>query len=166
MHTFNTFYQSTLADWHRCEIPHRSPDFVSFSGSAYWCLKNKVRRWSDHWGVVASCRWTLEGRNYEQTLVCGECYYEDFHYVGKWEGNMAAYTNVKLKDLGDDKLEVRGPCVFTGVEVVVVVPKTAYLNWREGAGYVQDIPGLTLDEREFLMSGISGTVFNEQFGEE
>ena len=79
---------------------------------------------------------------------------------------MAAYTNVKLKDLGDDKLEVRGPCVFTGVEVVVVVPKTAYLNWREGAGYVQDIPGLTLDEREFLMSGISGTVFNEQFGEE
>jgi len=76
---------------------------------------------------------------------------------------MAAYTNALLKDLGDDKMEVRGPCVLTGKEVVIVVPKTAYLNWRNGQGYVQNIPGLTRGEREFLMSGCSEDAFDEQF---
>jgi len=84
LHNFNTFYNSTLADWHLAEIPDRPPDYISFSGSTYWCLKNKVRRWSDHWGVVASCRWHLLGGQYQNFQVCGECYYEDFHHIGKW----------------------------------------------------------------------------------
>ncbi len=82
---WNNFYMATVADWHRCEIPDRSPDFVSFSGSVYWNCKNKVRRLSDHWGIVASCIWLLEGNKHQNLLICGQCYYEDFHDVYRHE---------------------------------------------------------------------------------
>jgi len=85
VYNFDTFYRATVADWQRCEMPDRDPDFISFTGSAYWCLKNKVRRYSDHWGVVMTCRWTLEGEHYEKLPVCAQCYYEDFWTVGRCE---------------------------------------------------------------------------------
>jgi hypothetical protein len=83
--SWTDFFVATIADWHRCEIPNRDPDFVSYSGSAYWDCKNKVRRLSDHWGIVASCRWLLEGQSYQNLFVCGECYYEDFHDINRSE---------------------------------------------------------------------------------
>lgn len=74
---FENFCKFTVADWVRCEIPERTPDYISYSGSAYWCLGNKVRRLSDHWGKVSSCKWLLEGK-YSRTFVCAECFYDDF----------------------------------------------------------------------------------------
>ena len=79
---FENFFLATIADWHRCEIPDRIPDFISFAGSAYWDFGNRVRRLSNHWGEVRTCRWFLEGRTWTR-LVCGECYYEDFR-MKRW----------------------------------------------------------------------------------
>lgn len=75
------FYVATIADWHRCEIPDRDPDYISYSGSAYWKYNNRVRRLSDHWGMVSTCRWLLEGRIHSDLFVCGECYFEDFRTI-------------------------------------------------------------------------------------
>jgi hypothetical protein len=76
-YNFDNFFLATVADWMLCEIPDRDPDFVSWSGSAYWHLGNRVRRLSDHWGIVASCKWLMEGRRIK-AFLCGECYYDDF----------------------------------------------------------------------------------------
>ena len=78
--TYKNFYKSTVADWIRCELPDRKPDYVSFSGSAYWFYKNKVKRLSDHWGKVSSCKWLIEGKN-SKIFVCAECYYDDFRIL-------------------------------------------------------------------------------------
>ena len=77
---WGNFFVSTVADWRLCEIPDRDPDFVSFSGSAYWNLGDRVRRWSDHWGPnIASCCWYLDYKTINRGCsFCGECYYEDF----------------------------------------------------------------------------------------
>lgn len=77
---FENFCKSTVADWVRCEIPETPPDYVSFSGSAYWCCGNKVKRLSNHWGKVASCKWLLEGKSIN-IFVCAECFYDDFRSI-------------------------------------------------------------------------------------
>lgn len=74
---FDSFFHSTVADFGLAEVPDRPPDFVSYSGSAYWDMGNCVRRLSDHWGIVASCKWLLEGRRVK-AFACGECPYEEF----------------------------------------------------------------------------------------
>lgn len=33
---FSNFFGNTIANWERCEIPDKDPDYVSFTGSAYW----------------------------------------------------------------------------------------------------------------------------------
>lgn len=86
MFDFENFFKATKADWTRCEIPDRPPDYVSFSGSAYWDLGDRVRRLSDHWGLVRTCRWTLEDRAIK-IFDCGECFYEDFHkMIWRYDG--------------------------------------------------------------------------------
>lgn len=76
----NNFYYATVADWSRCEIPDRNPDYVSYSGSAYWHYPDKVRRLSDHWGRVQTCKWLIDGMA-STIFSCGECYYEDFRPI-------------------------------------------------------------------------------------
>jgi len=70
------FYKATVANFTVCKIPDEKPHFVSKSGSAYWDLGDRVVRWSDHWGVCASCYWQLWGES--ETALCGECSYGDF----------------------------------------------------------------------------------------
>jgi len=81
--SFENFFVGTVANWHRCETPDRDPDFVSFTGSTYWDLGDRVRRWSDHWGPnVASCCWYYEFQTLKlKYCLCGECYYEDFKSI-------------------------------------------------------------------------------------
>ena len=84
---FENFFVGTVANWTLCEIPDRPPDYVSFTGSAYWDYGDRVRRWSDHWGIVKSCRWYLDFHT-GKLLACGECLYEDFRskrQLVKWE---------------------------------------------------------------------------------
>ncbi len=81
-YNWGNFYRETVANWSRCEIPDRIPDYVSYSGSAYWDFGDRVRRYSDHWGIrIASCSWYLEFKTYSNTHgLCGVCYYEDFNF--------------------------------------------------------------------------------------
>lgn len=77
---FQNFFVETVANFTRCEVPDRPPDFVSFSGSAYWDLGDRVRRCSDHWGPnISSCRWYLDFEACRLTYcLCGECRYDEF----------------------------------------------------------------------------------------
>ena len=82
-YSFMDFFVRTVANYSLCEVPDRPPDFVSYSGSTYWNLGDRVRRWSNHWGPrIASCQWYLdfETLNLNYSL-CGECYYEDFRPI-------------------------------------------------------------------------------------
>lgn len=78
--SFKNFFGGTVADFSRCEIPDRNPDYVSFSGSAYWNKGNKVIRQSDHWGNLISSRWLLEGKE-SKIFTCAYCYYENFRPI-------------------------------------------------------------------------------------
>lgn len=77
---FRIFFSATVANWVRCEFPEDTPDYVSFSGSAYWDRGDRVIRVSDHWGLVATCKWLIE---HESVLVftAAECYYDDFRSI-------------------------------------------------------------------------------------
>ena len=77
---FSNFHGGTVADWISCEIPDRTPDYVSFAGSAYWDCGHSVKRLSDHWGWLISSKWLLDGKC-KKMFACGECYYEDFRSV-------------------------------------------------------------------------------------
>jgi hypothetical protein len=79
---FDTFFVATKANFALCEVPDQAPDFISYSGSTYWDLGDRVRRWSNHWGPkIASCSWYLDlhALNLKYSL-CGECLYKDFRY--------------------------------------------------------------------------------------
>jgi hypothetical protein len=84
-YNFGNFFIGTVANYTRCEVPDRHPDFVSFSGSAYWDLGDRVRRYSDHWGpYISTCCWYLDFKDLKlKYSLCGECYYEEFRPV-RW----------------------------------------------------------------------------------
>jgi hypothetical protein len=99
VYDFHNFFKATVADWSLCEIPDDSPDFVSSSGSAYWDLGNGVRRLSDHWGAVASCKWLMEGRRV-RAFICGECPYEEFRSVWRCEVWSVSSERKSTRDAG------------------------------------------------------------------
>ena len=77
---WSNFFVCTVADWTRCETPDRQPDYISYSGSSYWKYKNKVKRSSDHWGQVGTCKWLIEGQP-KKVFVCAECPYDEFRHI-------------------------------------------------------------------------------------
>ncbi len=65
-----------------------------------------------------------------------------------------------------DSITYTGPCVISGKIVSVTVPAAGVAKWRSGA-YVQEaFPGLSADDREFLLSGISGDEYDRLFPDE
>jgi len=79
VYDFTNFFYATEAYWFRCELPDRHPDYVSFSGSAYWDCGDRVIRFSDHWGIVKTCTWYLNNKSFEKVgSLCGDCFYGDF----------------------------------------------------------------------------------------
>jgi hypothetical protein len=56
---------------------------------------------------------------------------------------------------------------FSGIERVVEINITGdqYLRWKNGELIQNVMPNLTLDEIEFLMTGIWGDEWDEIFGE-
>ena len=77
---FSNFHKATVANWVLCEFSESDPDYVSFTGSAYWDCGDRVKRSSDHWGNVRSCRWLLDFKELNK-YACGECFYEDFRPI-------------------------------------------------------------------------------------
>jgi hypothetical protein len=58
---------------------------------------------------------------------------------------------------------VRGPCYQCGTEQAVEVDGHALLRFRDGC-FAQDcFPDLPAEKREFLISGICGTCWDEMF---
>jgi hypothetical protein len=75
----DNFFTRSTANFVPCQLPETSPDFTSESGSRYWYTDKGVVRGSDHWGGVATCRWTLDGTEAKNPVpVAGFCRWEDF----------------------------------------------------------------------------------------
>ena len=87
-HNYNNWHKSTIADFLLIELPIvdrlGKPDYISNSGSLYWIFCDKVLRYSDHWGVVGNCYWTINYQinNNNGEKLLGLCYYKDFqHFI-------------------------------------------------------------------------------------
>lgn len=86
MYSFDNFYVETYGVWIRCKQPNRTPDFKSpksQSSSKYWDFGDYVVRKSNHWGIVGSCFWKLDGLPKRGILnfssqECGMIYYKSF----------------------------------------------------------------------------------------
>lgn len=56
-----------------------------------------------------------------------------------------------------------GPCVVTGKPYSVTVPAAGLFRYRYGASIQDAFPGLSADDREFLISGMSPEGWVETF---
>lgn len=78
--TFTDFFVHSYGVWKSCAPPDRRPDFKT-EDSKYWDCGDKVIRQSNHWGIVGSCFWKIDGlpkRGILFDLHCGEIAYADF----------------------------------------------------------------------------------------
>lgn len=66
----------------------------------------------------------------------------------------------------DGSAEIRGCCIVTKQPVVVRCSSSGLRAWMEGA-YIQNaLKELSVEDREFLISGLSKEGFDEAFGDE
>jgi hypothetical protein len=70
---------------------------------------------------------------------------------------------VTLNEAGD-MAKVTGNCKFTGEEYSVTVPTAGLQEWLDGVHIQDALPGVSADDREFLISGISPKGWKETFG--
>jgi hypothetical protein len=76
---FTDFFLHTYGVWKSCAVPDRRADFKT-EDSKYWDCGDKVIRQSDHWGIVGSCFWKIDGLPKRGILFashCGEIAYAD-----------------------------------------------------------------------------------------
>ena len=65
-------------------------------------------------------------------------------------------------DVADTVLAVR--CVQCSAKHVIFIKMTDYIEWKNGAGFIQDLmPYLSDSERELLISGTCGDCFDRMF---
>ena len=60
---------------------------------------------------------------------------------------------------------VWGDCVILGKHYEVEVPTLGFQAWRAGELAQRALPGVPVEEREFLISGISPEGWRQVFGE-
>lgn len=57
-------------------------------------------------------------------------------------------------------------CMKCRVGYDLTVDLEKFNRWTKGEGHIQDmLPGLTIDERELLISGVCGKCFDKMFNE-
>ena len=62
-------------------------------------------------------------------------------------------------------VSVEGNCVITKNPHRVSVDAVRFRSWVTGNGLIQDVfPGMSREDREFLISGVSGEGWNQMFG--
>jgi len=95
----HNFLTNTRVSFKRCKIPDKEPEYISDSKSKYWLSRRGVYRYSDHWGLIASCDWTLEGiRDYYMPVpVCGYAKWGDFK-VYKYYNSLKNINNWEVFD--------------------------------------------------------------------
>lgn len=70
-----------------------------------------------------------------------------------------------LSGADSGKVEVRGPCYSCHEPMGVTVESAGLRDFKNG-NFAQDcFPGLSADQREFLISGICGKCWDEMFKE-
>ena len=77
------------------------------------------------------------------------------------------YTKLTITPVSKRKIRLTGPCVVTGKQYSVVVAKeAATLYFKLGMKIHEAFPKLSLEEREFLISGISPEGWNKTVPQE
>lgn len=65
------------------------------------------------------------------------------------------YKETVDRATGQHTYTFTGPCVVTGKPYSVTVPGAGLFRYRQGAHIQNAFPGLSADDREFLISGMS-----------
>lgn len=78
---------------------------------------------------------------------------------------MIRKREIKVQQLGEDRVQVSGECVFTGESYSVVVPSEGFARWQAGEPIQRAMPEVPSEEREFLISGISPSGWAKTFGQ-
>jgi len=77
------------------------------------------------------------------------------------------YTNRTATPVSKRQIRLTGPCVVTGKQYSVVVAKEAATHYfKLGMKIHEAFPKLSVEEREFLISGISPEGWNKTFLQE
>jgi hypothetical protein len=63
----------------------------------------------------------------------------------------------------DETCTIIGTCILTGKPYTVVVKTSELQKWQNGELIQKAMPDVSIDDREFLISGISPSGFSEQF---
>lgn len=76
--TKHNYWNSTECDFQPCLKPKKKCHYESDSGSKYWIYDDYVIRYSNHWGAIGSCLWTIEGEWYnKKDSFSGIVWYND-----------------------------------------------------------------------------------------
>jgi hypothetical protein len=76
------------------------------------------------------------------------------------------YTNLKASPVSKTQVRLMGPCIVTKKNYSVVVSRQAAANYFQLGMKIQDaFPKLSIQKREFLISGVSPEGWNKTFGE-
>lgn len=73
-------------------------------------------------------------------------------------GNLEAIRN------GDGTINVVGNCVFCGKSYKVTVDEKGFDEWESGEPIQYALPKVSVDDKDFLISGISPEGWKETFG--
>jgi hypothetical protein len=68
--------------------------------------------------------------------------------------------------LSDGRVTVTGNCFVTGNEHSVNVPLAGFKKWESGMMIQAAMPGVSAEDREFLISGTSPAGWRQLFGQE
>jgi len=83
--------------------------------------------------------------------------------IGKYAFRPGCCT---VSDHDDENVEVKGPCYSCGQPLFVIVKKADFERFRKGNFASECFPYLNAGQREFLISGICDTCWDEMFGED
>jgi hypothetical protein len=111
----DNFFVRSLADFTPCSAPETTPDITSKSGSSYWYTRDGVIRVSDHWGGVATCRWTLDGTEVKsESPLAAFCRWEDI--------SLAVYKDIIVEFPENAKMK---PLMPFGDKIIAINEKVA-----------------------------------------
>ena len=71
---------------------------------------------------------------------------------------------LETNDNEDGTITVKGNCVFSGVEYSATYPLEGFKKWQEGEMIQTAMPKISIENREFLISGISPAGWKKAFG--
>ncbi len=69
-----------------------------------------------------------------------------------------------LTELENGLTSIKGTCRFIGIDHEIVVPSDGLKQWLSGMAIQRAMPDVSLDDREFLISGVSPRGWEEKFG--